>query len=133
MRVLEPEEFYDVMHCAYESGVLDKLSAIQGAAVTNALERAGLSADDLLERANEVEDEALQRLDLLIGRMGPALKCLGTRFLMRLVSRALDLGVFRRMLVTRMGDSLLRKLGEEGAAPGGSHMSEIETRKRWTE
>jgi hypothetical protein len=112
---LDPAHVFDAMQCAYRNGVLDKFTIIQGEALEAVIKQSGLNMGDLLNRLDEAEEKTVMRIDRLLDRLGPLLKYASNDRLMKLLSRLLDIGLVRKMVIAGMKSAILKNL--PGQAP----------------
>jgi hypothetical protein len=116
MRVaLNPSDVYDVLHCAYRNGVLEKFMAIQGEALEAVLQEGGYDMGDLLNRMDEAREETVTKIDRILERLGPFIKYASNDRLMRFSSRLLEMQAVKTFLVRRMKDGILKTM--TGHAP----------------
>lgn len=107
---LDPAHVFDTMQCAYRNGVLAKFTIIQGEALEAVIEQSGWNMGDLLNRLDEAEEKTVMRIDRLLDRIGPLLKYADNDTLMKLLSRLLDIGLVRKMVVAAMKSLILKNL-----------------------
>jgi hypothetical protein len=113
---LDQNEVFDVVACAYRTGVLDKLLSVQGEAIETALEEGGLTMWELLNAVEEIDEGTIAKLDGLLGMIGGFIKFGNNDELMMLLSYLLGDNFLRGMIVQKMKDSILQAAPEPRAS-----------------
>ena len=111
----DPDEAFRFMRCMYQSGLLDKFSAIQGEAMDEVMAASGLNVGDLMNRMDQASDASIAMIDRMLGMMGPLFKYLASERLMRFVSNVLDVSLVRRQVLKNMKKTMLRALTAEAS------------------
>jgi hypothetical protein len=111
----DPEAAFDTMLCAYRSGLMDALSAIQGEAVGDLMDETDLNMGVLLNRLDQVSGNSVTTADRLLGRSGFMFRYMANERLMRLAARLLALRPVRLFAV----EMLKKRMAKWLEAPGG--------------
>lgn len=117
---IDSQMVFWAVQCAYRNGVLDKISALQGEALKAIMRETGLNMGDLFNRLDEAQEETVQKIDRLAGRLGPLIKYANNDRLMKLVSRILDIRAVQRIIVKGSKKMILKNL-DGRAAPSPMH------------
>jgi hypothetical protein len=107
---IRPDEIFELMHCSYRNGITDKFISIESEALAEAMVETGMNLQDLLNRMDDAGQETVDRLDMLLDRIGPFVKYLANDRLMRFNSRLLDVPLVKRWMVRHMKRSLLKAI-----------------------
>jgi hypothetical protein len=112
----DPDEAFEFMRCMYRSGLLDRVSAIQGEAMADVMAEAGLNMGDMANNLDLAGEQTIARIDRMLGTIGPAFRYLANERLMRAIAHVLDVPMVRRQLLKNMKKSMLASLTTEAAA-----------------
>lgn len=110
---IKPDEIFELMHCSYRNGVTDKFISLETRALVEAMEETGMNLQDLLNRMDDAKQETVDRMDMLLDRIGPLVKYLSNDHLMRFNSRLLDVPLVKRWMFRLMKRSLLKAMTGE--------------------
>lgn len=112
---IKPDEIFELMHCSYRNGVTDKFISLESRALAETMDETGMNLQDLLNRMDDAKQETVDRMDMLLDRIGPFVKYLANDHLMRFNSRLLDIPLVKRWMVRLMKRSLVKSM--TGEAP----------------
>ena len=70
----DPGETFRLMQCAYRTGLMDKMVALQGEEMAEVLSVTGLNFSDLFNRMDETSQEEVTKADKKLERLGPQSK-----------------------------------------------------------
>jgi hypothetical protein len=113
---LDQKEIYDVVACAYRTGLLDKLLSFQGEVIEAALEEGKITMWELLNTVEEVDEETIAKMDGSLDMMRGFIKLGNNDELMMLLSYLLDDNFLRGMIMQRMKDSILQAASDQQAS-----------------
>lgn len=111
----DPEAAFDTMLCAYRSGLMDTLSAVQGEALGDLMDETDLDMGVLLNRLDQVSGNSVTTADRLLGASGFLFRYTANERLMRLAARLLGLRPVRRFAV----EMLKKRTAKWLEAPAG--------------
>jgi hypothetical protein len=116
-----PDHAFDLMLCMYRTGLLDRVTAIQGQAMDEVMDEAGISMGDIMNRIDQADAGTIDSLDRMIGKMGPLLRYVSSDLLMRSIARVIDIPLVKRFLLARSKRSMLKVF----AVPQGTLSCEL--------
>ena len=111
----DPDDAFRFMRCMYRSGLLDRVSAIQGEAMAEVMAEAGLNMGDMSNNLDQASEQSVAKIDRMLGMFGPVLGHLANDWLMRLIAGLLDVPLVRRQLLKNMKKSMLASMTTEAA------------------
>lgn len=113
---VNPEHFYKVMLAAYHSGIIDKVMMISGDALAEFLDRTDYDMGDIFNRVDEASDGLINKMDSLIGLMGPLVRFAASERLFKIVSRMLDFTIVKQ-IITFLFNKIMITMMEGRSSP----------------
>jgi hypothetical protein len=104
---VDKQRVFDVLRCAQRLGALDKLLAILGQAVEEALDEGNLTTLEVLAQMDDVQEIDLMTVDMVLEELGGMVMYLDDDKLMTYISHFLDDDFLKTRMVQRLKSSIL--------------------------